>query len=136
VSGEGIPDYEVLYSRERLLEIFIAYGEAGAVLYRRFLAYDLVFPLLYSTLFASLIHIGLRRTRFRLLAAAPFAMALFDYVEDGLFFSLLTLHPELPQRLVGAANVMTLGKFGCGGLSAVAGLAAGAALLRNRLRPR
>lgn len=133
VSGESIPDYEILYSRERLIEIFTGYGTEGARLYERFLTFDLAFPLLYSVFFASLLHLVLARSRHRWLALLPLLMAAFDYVENAFFFAFLRMHPDIPEIGVALANVLTLGKFGCGALSAAAGVFAAVLFIRSRL---
>ena len=132
VSGQSILDYEILYSRERVIEVLSAYGLEGMQLYKQFMAYDLVFPALYGVFFASLIHLGVRGTRFRLLALAPLAMAAFDYIENGLFYLFILALPDVPGPAVVAANAMTLGKFGLGGLSAIAGVGAVVLFLRAR----
>jgi hypothetical protein len=132
-SGKSILDYEILYSRQRVVEVFSAYGVEGMRLYKQFMAYDLAFPALYGVFFASLIHFGVRGTRYRLIVLAPLAMALFDYLENGVFYVFIRSNPDIPGLGVAIANVMTLAKFGFGGLSAVGGLVAAILLVRSRL---
>lgn len=134
VSGESILDYEIFYSRDRILEILQSYGPEGFKLYQRFMTFDLAFPLLYGVFFASLIHMALSRTRYRLLALTPLAMALFDYVENIFFHAFLSAYPDISQAAVVAANGMTLGKFGFGAASAVSGAVAAFLFIRSRFR--
>lgn len=132
VSGESIVDYEIGYSRERVLEVFDAYGADGMAFYERFMTFDLVFPFLYSLLFASLIHWGLAKTRHRKLVFLPLALAAADYIENAIFFVMTRTYPEISEGVVILANVFTVAKFSFGALTVLAIVWA----VIVRLRPR
>lgn len=121
-TGASLPDYRFSYSEQELASIFALYGEQGFDLYFAFMRYDLVFPALYSVLFASLIHILVRKLPMYWLAIVPLGIGLFDYIENAFLFTLASAYPDLSSPLVLAANACTMLKWSFGAASAVAGL--------------
>lgn len=134
LSGEGIVDYEIGYSRARVLQVFDAYDAEGMALYERFMTFDLVFPLLYSLFFASLVHWTLAKTRFRQWAFFPLALAVADYIENAIFFVMKRTYPDISDPVVILANVFTIAKFSFGGLTVLAILYGVILFLRSRFK--
>jgi hypothetical protein len=132
VSGESILDFEIGYSRARALEVIGAYGREGIDLYQRFLLLDVIVPALYGVVFASLLHLVLAATRFRLFALLPFAPALFDYIEDAALYAIMKSFPDISEWSVFLANIFTITKFVFGALSAIAGAIATIVLVGSR----
>ncbi len=119
LSGNGIPDFEVGYTMEKILELFNSYGEQGMKLYNQVHLIDLFNPLIYSLLFASLCYYFFKDTKFEKLSLIPFLAGLFDYVENYFLYRMKVQYPEIGESLVETSNSVSLIKYAVLGITIV-----------------
>ncbi|MEZ5032569.1 MAG: hypothetical protein R2787_14355 [Saprospiraceae bacterium] len=111
ISGNGIPDFEVGYTKEKILELFNSYGEQGMELYNQVHLIDLFNPLIYSLLFASLCYYFFKDTRFEKLSLIPFLAGFFDYFENSFLYQMKGQYPEISDNLIEISNSISLIKY-------------------------
>jgi hypothetical protein len=117
VSGNGIPDFEVGYTKEKIIELFNSYSEQGMKLYNQVHLIDLFNPLVYSLLFASLCYYFFKETKFEKLSLIPFLAGLFDYVENYFLYRMKEQYPEISEGLVETSNSISLIKYAILGIT-------------------
>ncbi len=105
----NIPDTRLYYQPRQIQEFFQQLGTEGRLWYRRTLYLDLIYPLVYGSLLATVLQLLLTRPGVpgwaRRLLLLPFLAVLFDYLENGLELYMLGHFPEeisLPARLAGS----------------------------------
>jgi len=109
--GFGIPDTEFYYSYNQLQTLFSHYGDAGRILYFKLQTIDMIYPLVYSTLLASLLYLVLKKSRFKHLVLLPFAAACFDYAENIFLHLDLLMFPAMKHWMVSISGIFTLVKW-------------------------
>ena len=116
--GVKAPDMAVAYTADYIYTVLVLVKERASDLYNRFQLVDLLFPLVYSCWFSSLLHRIYRRkyaafSSYRWIVAVPFVAAGFDYLENlGFRIALIFLPMENP--LLGwALSVFSTMKFLC-----------------------
>ena len=121
------------YTAEEAIGVLNYYGEEGRRLYRLLdLTIDLVFPLLYSSMFAVAIAGGFTATRWlRPLVFLPFVAALFDYGENFSVVTMINRYPHL-EGVVGMASFCTRMKCALLALCFVLAVISGITLLVRR----
>ena len=98
--GFGILDFDVGYSRERVLEVLGSYGETGMALYSRIQILDLINPAVYSTILSSVIFLLWRNRNVDWVVAVPIISGLLDYLENFTLFLLSKSFPDVSADLV------------------------------------
>lgn len=122
-NGVSLIDLELYYNTEKLFSMIEAYGDEGREVYRNFaMTWDLLYPVVYSTLLALfmswLIQRSVDRTsQMRLLNLLPFGAMLFDWTENASVIALLTVYPDKPSLIAHLASIATALKWA---ISAVA----------------
>ena len=109
--GLGIPDTELFYNFTQLQNFFNHYGEAGRTIYLKLQFVDMVYPLVYSFLLASLLFLLLKKTRIENFVFLPFMAAFFDYAENILLRINILAFPYMNKILVDFAAFSTLLKW-------------------------
>ena len=109
--GEGIPDATMFYTYQQLQHMFQQYGPAGRQMYLQLQWVDMVYPLVYSTLLASLLFLVYRKTRLIVMVYVPFIAALFDYAENILLRISVLSFPDMHKWLVQIAGPVTFIKW-------------------------
>ena len=109
--GLGIPDTEMYYGFAQLQNLFNHYGEAGRMIYLKLQFVDMVYPLVYSFLLASLLFLLARKTRLENFIFLPFVAAFFDYCENILLRINILDFPGMNKILVNLAAFSTLLKW-------------------------
>lgn len=102
ISGYAIPDMWFYYTPEQLHETFRHFGNAGIAEYLTLQWIDMIYPLVYSTLLASLLFIAFRNGKWRWTIYLPFVAAFFDYFEN---FTLRYLATSFPGFSTGLAHL-------------------------------
>ena len=108
--GAGILDFDVGYSRDRVMEVFGSYGEGGMALYRRIQVLDLFNPALYSLLAAVFTYLLWRDRGPDWLCLLPLLGGIGDYAENFTLFLLSRSFPALPDGLVSVSSALSLAK--------------------------
>lgn len=119
VPEEGVEsiDTQFYYPPDRLYEIMDDYGEQGRQGYAiSHITADLIFPLVYASLFATSISFTFgrafsRESRWQMLNLAPFGAALIDLLENVTLIILLLAFPMPLTPLAHAAGAITLLKW-------------------------
>ena len=106
--GIGILDFDRGYTRERVLEVFGSYGEAGMALYSRIQMLDLINPAVYSLLFSSLIFLLVRGSKLAWLAVIPLIAGSLDYLENLTLYLLAKSFPDIPTKLVSISSSLSI----------------------------
>jgi len=109
--GVGIPDARMFYTLSQLQNMFWHYGTKGREMYLQLQWVDMVYPLVYSTLLASLLYLVFKRTRLEILVSVPFVAALFDYTENILLRISILSFPEMNEKVVSIAGTVTFLKW-------------------------
>lgn len=140
--GAGSPDTSFLYSAERLYDMAQAYGVEGRRAYvRARLTYDLAFPLIYGSFYATAIAYTLRKAWPRQprpwgWSVLPLWAAAADLVENAAVVGVMLLYPDPSILLAGLAAFATPIKWLLVGvaifLTIFGSLAWAAAALRRR----
>ncbi len=111
-----IPDMRLYYQPQQIRVFFSQLGPEGRLWYRRTLYLDLLYPLVYGGLLATVLQLLLARPGApkwgRRLLLLPWFAVLFDYLENGLEFFMLFRFPadiSLPAKLAG--QFVTPGKW-------------------------
>lgn len=121
ISGNGILDFELGHTSERVQEILGSYGEDGMRWYRRVQLLDIFNPLFYTLVFMSVIHLLVRQTRHAWLVILPMFVGLLDYIENIFLFGFVRGFPNIDPGNVAIANILSFIKRGAI-LIAIAGL--------------
>jgi hypothetical protein len=115
--GLNLVDLEFYYSPEKVFGMISAYGEEGRAVYRNFaMTWDILYPVVYSTLLALVISILLRNTSLensamRMLNLLPFGAMIFDWLENAGIVAMLTAHPQTPSTVARLASAATTAKW-------------------------
>jgi len=109
--GMGIPDARMFYTFSQLQNMFWHYGTEGREMYLQLQWIDMVYPLVYSTLLASLLYLVFKRTSLEILVFTPFVAALLDYTENVLLRISILSFPDMNQKLVSIAGPVTFLKW-------------------------
>ncbi len=109
--GAGIPDAKMHYTFAQLQMLFQQYGPRGRSLYLQLQWLDMLYPLVYSTLLASLLFLVYRKTRLQFTVLIPFAAAFFDYAENVLLRVSIRSFPHMHAWVVQLAATATFIKW-------------------------
>ena len=109
--GMGIPDARMFYTWPQLQNMFRLYGPKGREMYLRLQWVDMVYPLIYSTLLASLLYLVYKKTRLENMIFVPFVAALFDYAENILLRISILSFPNMQEGIVRTAGPVTFFKW-------------------------
>ena len=71
-------------------------------------AIDLIHPLIYSLLFASLFFLLYRQTRFHNLLYLPLAMGALDYLENIFLFLMVNSYPNISPTVIQMASLLSV----------------------------
>ena len=107
----SMPDMDLVYSYDRLSFLFQQYGVAGRDVYLKLQWIDMIYPLVYSTFFASLLFLFFGKTKFSYLVFIPIAAAVFDYAENILLRINILSYPDMNRLLVNISSITTLLKW-------------------------
>lgn len=110
-NGMGIPDAQMFYTSPQLQNMFRLYGPEGREMYLRLQWIDMVYPLIYSTLLASLLYLVYKKTRLENMVFVPFVAALFDYAENILLRISILSFPNMQDGVVSIAGTVTFIKW-------------------------
>ena len=107
--GTGILDFEIGYTPEKVQAVLGRYGTEGMALYRKIQWLDLINPVLYGLLMASILYrLYPPQESWSRLVLLPLAAALLDYAENGVLFILATDYPDISTQWVGVGAVLSL----------------------------
>lgn len=106
--GRGVLDFEFGYTPEFVHQLFMEYGERGIALYQSLLTIDLLNPLLYSLVLASLIYIFYKNTNYQFLYILAFLTALFDYLENIFLWQMSTQFPDISAIVINTGNYLSI----------------------------
>ncbi len=109
--GIGTPDARMFYTFPQLQNMFWHYGIEGREMYLNLQWVDMVYPVVYSTLLASLLYLVYKRTRLEILVFVPFVAALFDYTENVLLRISILSFPNMNEKIVSIAGPVTFLKW-------------------------
>ncbi len=109
--GRGIPDARMFYTFSQLQNMFQQYGSEGRAMYLQLQWIDMVYPLVYSTLLASLLYLVYKTTRLRNVVFIPFVAAFFDYAENFLLRASILSFPDMNKTVVHVAGPVTFTKW-------------------------
>ncbi len=109
--GMGIPDARMFYTLPQLQSMFWHYGTEGREMYLQLQWIDMFYPLVYSTLLASLLYLVFKRTRLEILIFVPFVAALLDYTENILLRISILSFPDMNEKIVSIAGPVTFLKW-------------------------
>ncbi len=109
--GTGIPDARMFYTFGQLQNILQHYGTKGREMYLQLQWLDMIYPLVYSTLLASLLFLIYKNTRLKNMVFVPFVAVLFDYTENVLLRISVLSFPHMDKIIVNIAGVVTFTKW-------------------------
>jgi hypothetical protein len=114
--GLGVPDLLQGFTAAELYARLEAFGPAGRRLYFFAELLDLVYPFVYATLFAFVMALAARAlfaagSRWALACVLPYAVMIFDYLEDACFFTVLFAWPARLEAVATVGGVFNLGKW-------------------------
>lgn len=111
----GVIDLTIGYNPARTLRMIADYGPAARTYYAYTeLTLDVIYPLVYSLLFAIILTLIVRdntRGLFRWAVRLPLASLLFNYLENGAIVGLLTTYPVQSSTLAVLCEVAKLNKW-------------------------
>lgn len=110
-NGIGILDFEVGYTKQRVLEVFGSYGGEGMALYQNIQLLDILNPVLYSWLFAMILFLLFRGTRMVWTVILPLLIGLFDYAENAMLFEMARSYPDISDLTITISSNLSLLKF-------------------------
>lgn len=138
--AQGPPDLLLFASPDALRVCIDALGEAGRALYLRTFYVDMVYPAVYSLLFASIFVLAGRRLGVEeaagRLAALFFVGAAADWAENVCFLAIMRGWPEALAALFQAGAVFNHIKWGSLVLAIFLGVPALLVVLARRAAPR
>lgn len=109
--GFGIADTAFFYRFDYLHKLFSHYGNAGKMMYLQLQTIDMIYPLVYSTLLASLLYLVIRKGRWAFFIFLPPMAALFDYAENISLRINLLMFPSMNHFLANASGIFTCLKW-------------------------
>jgi len=109
--GVGLPDLELYYTVGQLHNIFLRFGDLGRSMYLKLQYIDMVYPLIYASLLASLLFLLIKNTRLENLIFLPALAAFFDYAENILLRINILAFPNMEKITVQFASAATLLKW-------------------------
>jgi branched-subunit amino acid permease len=98
-NNHGLLDAKFSYSQSTAYEYFENYGVEGRIKYTQFQILDMIYPLFYSLLLASLLFKLFTKSKYNPYLFALFA-GTFDYIENLLLFSLNVSFPHINKAVV------------------------------------
>ena len=111
-SGETLLDFSIGHTQESVETTLTNYGAEGINLYRWVQRIDLIHPLVYSLLFASLFFLLFQQTRVNYFVLLPFFMGALDYLENIFLFIMVNSFPIINSDVVQMASIISLAKNG------------------------
>ena len=111
-NGETLLDFSIGHTQDSVITTLTNYGAEGLALYRKVQGIDLIHPLIYSILLASLFFLLFRQTRFSYLVFLPFAMGVLDYLENIFLFIMVNNFPNINSVVIQIASLANLAKNG------------------------
>lgn len=115
--GNGSIDLLLFYTPVQVYSMVASYGDAGRAMYRAHeLTIDVIYPVVYTLLFALLITWLFRRgfapgSRMQKLNVVPFGAFLFDMLENVCIVLMLSIHPAQPAALAWIGALITFVKW-------------------------
>lgn len=109
--GLGVPDLMVFFTADELYARLSTFGDEGRSIYLKAEVLDLVYPLVYTATFVSILALAIRRrfgdgSQRLMLCSLPVLVMLFDYIENAGFLTVLL---AWPARVPAAAWVAATG---------------------------
>ncbi len=109
--GMGIPDARMFYTFPQLQNMFWHYGAEGREMYLQLQWVDMFYPLVYSTLLASLLFLVYKKTPLWKMVYVPCLATLFDYAENILLRISILSFPHMQKWLVQISGTVTFIKW-------------------------
>ena len=106
ISNNGLLDTQFSYNIETVKKYFTSYGEIGRADYTKFQVLDMLFPIVYSLLLASLLFRLFAKSKYNPYLFAIFA-AIFDYIENIFLFVINNTFPDFNPNLVYISSFST-----------------------------
>ena len=106
--GYTLLDFSFGHTAEGVNTTLSHYGAEGLALYRWVQRIDLIHPLIYSLLFASLFFLLYRQTRFHHLLYLPLAMGALDYLENIFLFLMVNSYPNISATVIQMASLLSV----------------------------
>jgi hypothetical protein len=137
--GLGVIDLHLTYSVNKVYQMIESYGSDGRAFYIEFtLSADLIYPLVYSSLFSLLITVIFRKafaldSWLQKLPLLVYITLIFDYLENICILTMLANYPTKMTILAQFSNVFTICKWSFALISIIL-LAAGLISLIKRRR--
>jgi hypothetical protein len=115
-AGGPVLDLRQFFTADQAYAVLTAYGEEGRSLYLKLELVDLVYPIVYSVLFALILTYLLKRalpaeSALQRLSLLPFAALGMDYLENAGIITMCATYPERWPRLGAAAGIFNAGKW-------------------------
>ncbi len=115
--GLGVPDLLHGFTADELYARFEAFGPEGRHIYFLAELVDMIYPLVYASLFAFLLALAARRllpagSRWATLCLLPYGAMLADYLENACFFTVLGAWPTRLGAVGALGGVFNLAKWG------------------------
>jgi hypothetical protein len=115
--GQGVPDLLHGFTADALYARFEAFGPEGRHIYFLAELVDMIYPLVYASLFAFLLALAARRllvpgSRWATLCLLPYAAMLADYLENACFFTILGAWPARLDAVATLGGIFNLAKWG------------------------
>ncbi len=108
--GANLLDFSFGHTANSVNSTLEAYGTEGISLYRWVQRIDLIHPLIYSLLFASLFYILFRQTRVHISIYLPLIAGILDYLENIFLFQMVNTYPQISSSVAQIANIISLAK--------------------------
>ena len=110
--GETLLDFSFGHTVESVTMTLNNYGSEGLALYQWVQRIDLIHPLIYSLLFATLFYLLYRQTQFSFLPLLPVAGGALDYLENVFLFIMVSSFPSINPTVVQIASLVNYAKNG------------------------
>lgn len=138
--GNGPIDLQFFYTPEKVYGMVDSYGEEGRLVYRTHeLTIDVIYPIVYTLLFALLITWLFQRgfapqSPMQRLNVVPLGAFVFDMLENICIVTMLSVHPSQPAIIAWLGTIFTMVKW-LFALSTIVLIVVGLVMaLKNRFR--